>query len=158
MSNYIPHETTDVITYPWPDMNWIGLDCICSMTTCILQDILAVLCPDVLIWVLIRKWSCPPAVYDGIYTQLYLINAGTHCETNMDDCSCDPMGTDMCQDLLNGFECHCKPGFFGTNCSVCEKLVWRCSLHLYEVFLVFVYFLGPLLLTWINFNHKMDNG
>lgn len=37
---------------------------------------------------------------------------GVHCEHNIDECEtlsrCNSKGTELCQDLINGFSCHCR--------------------------------------------------
>ena len=48
---------------------------------------------------------------------------GLDCGDNTENCNsdpCDPTGTETngCGDLLNDYECNCKDGYMGKNCSV----------------------------------------
>ncbi|CAD5227116.1 unnamed protein product [Bursaphelenchus xylophilus] len=47
---------------------------------------------------------------------------GTHCELEINECeekdTCSPEGTEMCEDLINGFRCQCRHGFMGERCEI----------------------------------------
>lgn len=46
---------------------------------------------------------------------------GIQCEINRNECDtthfpCNAEGTDVCDDLVNGFKCQCRPGYTGEKC------------------------------------------
>uniref|UniRef100_A0A914YVY8 Sushi, von Willebrand factor type A, EGF and pentraxin domain-containing protein 1 n=1 Tax=Panagrolaimus superbus TaxID=310955 RepID=A0A914YVY8_9BILA len=48
---------------------------------------------------------------------------GVHCEHNINECEvgdngCDAHGTELCEDLVNGFRCQCRPGYTGKACDI----------------------------------------
>ena len=48
-----------------------------------------------------------------------LISTGTYCDTLVDDClekPCKNSGT--CENVIEGFICHCPPGFEGADCGL----------------------------------------
>ena len=43
--------------------------------------------------------------------------SGVHCEVDVNECASSPCGSNgNCKDLVNRYECLCKPGFRGINC------------------------------------------
>ena len=46
---------------------------------------------------------------------------GSTCESEVNECDlnlCNATGTDMCGDEVNGYTCHCRPGYTGEMCEV----------------------------------------
>ena len=46
---------------------------------------------------------------------------GVHCNVDIDECQsnpCDPAGTTNCVDKVDSYECDCKTGYTGKDCSV----------------------------------------
>lgn len=48
--------------------------------------------------------------------------AGTHCEHNRNECDllhkCSQEGTELCEDLINGYKCNCRHGYTGELCEI----------------------------------------
>ena len=52
---------------------------------------------------------------------------GDHCEINIDECASSPCKNGgNCTDLINGFECHCQPGYKG---KFCQTDIDECALQ-----------------------------
>ena len=52
----------------------------------------------------------------------YFVSGG-RCETNINDCDPDPCNHGNCVDLIDGYVCHCDPGYTGTHCEVhCKNM------------------------------------
>ena len=68
--------------------------------------------------------------FNFICMRAQLYHLGTICDHNINDCpgNCSATNTkpNGCEDLVQGYRCHCKVGFTGKDCEVGTVCVKRC--------------------------------
>uniref|UniRef100_G1N252 Uncharacterized protein n=1 Tax=Meleagris gallopavo TaxID=9103 RepID=G1N252_MELGA len=101
-------ENADVLTKKPQEEQFLKISANPVLTGCLQED----------------ACSSEPCMHEGTCEDLYTSYrcmcppgwAGTHCETNIDECSSNPCIHGNCTDGISSYECVCDPGYTGLNC------------------------------------------